>query len=137
LANKLTASASIFHVNDIFLRHMADTRFPDDCSERTVLLKAAETSGQLWALHWHLTRVHKYLGQLDAIDQAHDSDDAQLAPSVEKIPQTLFKPKWQKQFVGQAPAALDTWTQVHGVLRELMQISEEFRFLGKRPEGSA
>lgn len=130
-------SASIFHGCDVYCSYLVDKRFRDDTFERTALLQTCKAAGQIWALQYHLNRIHTALERLSAIGMEPMASNGALLEKLSEFPKEIFEHEWMRETVEQAPDMLRTWCSIYPLLQEIMSVSVELRLLGCRPSGQA
>lgn len=141
------ADGPIKSVNDLFandapLRYIADKHFPNDCYERYVLLKAADSYGQLAMFHFNLRKTHEHIELIRSIGVPDEKAVLKLAVRLEHATERLqcTDPKVAEEAanaIKQASELMHIWYRLYLNLDRLLEISADFRFLGDQPKGSA
>jgi hypothetical protein len=135
-------SVSDLFGNDAPLRYIADKHFPDDCYERYVLLKAADSYGQLAMYHFDLRQTQEHIELIRSIGFPDEKAVLQLAVRLQYATERVQStdPKVAEDgaaAIKQASELMHIWYRLYLNLDRLLKISANFLFLGDRPEGSA
>jgi hypothetical protein len=129
--------------NDAPLRYIADEHFPCECYERYVLLKAADSYGQLAMFTFHLTQAKKHIDQIRSMGLPDETSIMYYAHYMENISDALSKQAVSEndedaaKAVKQVSEFLKVWYSLSLALNPLMKISADFLFLTDRSKGNA
>lgn len=136
-------SISDLFANDAPLRYIADKHFPSECYERYVLLKAADSYGQLAMFTFHLTQAKKHIEQVRLMGLPDKSSIMYYAHYMENIAAVLSEQAVSDNDVHAAAAVkqvsefLKVWYSLSLAINPLMDISADFLFLTDRSNGNA
>ncbi|MEK7994712.1 MAG: hypothetical protein AAB403_12985 [Planctomycetota bacterium] len=141
------ADNPIKSINDLFenaapLRYVANKHFPNECYERYLLLKVADSYGQLAMFTFHLTQARKHIEHIRSIGLPDKSAIMYFAHYMENISAALTKQATSDadndaaKAVKQVGEFLHVWYSLCLALDPLMEISADFLFLTDQPKGN-
>lgn len=128
-----------FNIVAVELQFLARKHFTEESAERRFLMELAASLEQTYCLHHYLKRVQQQIDRVHAVKVPDEKVVLHLSRDLEDIGDLLSKWAHQKEAdsAKQASALLHIWYDLYLTLDLLMKASEELRFIGRQPAGSA